>query len=223
MSGYRRRRLMRLAQVLTMASVASAVSLQDFQAISISQVPSLPCLSAYGNTILGCSRSDFQDGNQCSASCAQGIIQDQANVMEACKNVEVDNKSLLGLALLGGLLDALCPNLIATPATSTLTPTNTPSESQETSTPTTTIQSETGVPDTIVSPTDTMGATSVPPVSSPSATPEKGDHDGSPFPGSSGGGSPFDTVLTGNSERVLSVVSMAITPAVALIVMFSIA
>ncbi|KAI0458323.1 hypothetical protein F5B21DRAFT_23167 [Xylaria acuta] len=140
MKGYRRpRRLLQLAQLLTIASTASAVSLQDFQTITIIQVPSLSCLSAYGSTISGCSRSDFQDGVQCSESCARGIQQDQANIIAACRNLEVNARSLLGLALQGGLLDALCPDFQATSVTSTVKPTTTrtfltPSQTQETST-----------------------------------------------------------------------------------------
>ncbi|RYC59827.1 hypothetical protein CHU98_g6397 [Xylaria longipes] len=143
MKGYRRpRRLIQLAQLLTIASTASAVSLQDFQTITIIQVPSLSCLGAYGSRIQGCSRSDFKDGVQCSESCAKGIQQDQANIITACRNLEVNDRSLLGLALQGGLLDALCPDFQATSVTSTAKQTTTrtfltPSQTQETSTSTT--------------------------------------------------------------------------------------
>ncbi|KAI0540879.1 hypothetical protein GGR58DRAFT_91557 [Xylaria digitata] len=141
MNGYQRSRmLIRLAQLLTIASITSAVSLQDFQTITIIQVPSLSCLSAYGSRIQGCSRSDFEDGVQCSASCAEGIQQDQADIIAACKRIEVNARSLLGLALQGGLLDALCPDFQVTSVTSTVKPTTTrtfltPSQTLETSTP----------------------------------------------------------------------------------------
>ncbi|KAI0194356.1 hypothetical protein EV127DRAFT_216575 [Xylaria flabelliformis] len=148
MKGDRRlRRLIQLTQLLTIGSTVSAVSLQDFQTIGIIQVPSLSCLSAYGSSISGCSRSDFKDGVQCSESCARGIQQDQANIIAACRNLEVNARSLLGLALQGGLLDALCPDLQATSVTSTVKPTTTrtfltPSQTQETSTSTqTTVES----------------------------------------------------------------------------------
>ncbi|KAI0430377.1 hypothetical protein F5Y09DRAFT_231847 [Xylaria sp. FL1042] len=140
MNGHRQSaRLIQLAQLLAIAWTTSAVSLQDFQLITIIQVPSLSCLAAYGSTIRGCSRSDFQDGVQCSESCAEGVQQDQENVVEACKRIEVNDKSLLGLALQGGLLDALCPGFQATSVTSTVQPTTThtfltPSQTQETST-----------------------------------------------------------------------------------------
>ncbi|KAI0406591.1 hypothetical protein F4802DRAFT_86600 [Xylaria palmicola] len=143
MKSYRRsRRLIQLTQLFAIASTTSAVSLQDFQAITIIQVPSLSCLRAYGSTIPGCSRSDFEGGAKCSTSCANGIQQDQANIIAACQNIEVNARSLLGLTLQGGLLDALCPSLQATSVTSTAKPTTTrtfltPSQTQETLTSTT--------------------------------------------------------------------------------------
>ncbi|GAW24824.1 hypothetical protein ANO14919_144180 [Xylariales sp. No.14919] len=158
MNGYRpSRMLMGLAQLLTIASTTSAVTLQDFQTITIIQVPSLSCLSAYGSGIHGCSRGDFQDGVQCSASCAEGIREDQAQVIAACKHVEVNSRSLLGLALQGGLLDALCPNFQATSVTSTMQPTTTrtfltPSQTQETPT---SITSTTESSSAITTPTST--------------------------------------------------------------------
>ncbi|KAJ8125049.1 hypothetical protein O1611_g8590 [Lasiodiplodia mahajangana] len=233
MNGYRRsRRLIQLAQLLTIASVTSAVSLQDFQAISIIQVPSLSCLAAYGNRISGCSRSDFQDGAQCSASCAQGIQQEQSNIIASCNNIEVNAKSLLGLALEGGLLDALCPGLQATSVTSIVAPTTTrtfltPSQTQETSTstirtiessstittstsgssesPATTTQiipTETDTPVVSATPTETSDTTTTPSASTPSPTQTADNQDDSSDRGSSGGGSPFDTVFAGSAQSI---------------------
>ncbi|KAI0115845.1 hypothetical protein GGR51DRAFT_555719 [Nemania sp. FL0031] len=235
MNGYRRsRRLIQLAQLLTIASVTSAVSLQDFQAISIIQVPSLSCLAAYGNRISGCSRSDFQDGVQCSASCAQGIQQEQSSVIASCKNIEVNAKSLLGLAIQGGLLDALCPGSQATSVTSIVTPTTTrtfltPSQTQETSTSTTitteisstittstsessessitttttqSISTETDAPVVSTTPTETSDTITIPSTSTPSPTQTADNQGGSSDRGSSGGGSPFDTVFTGSAQSM---------------------
>ncbi|KAI1367786.1 hypothetical protein F5Y08DRAFT_42051 [Xylaria arbuscula] len=140
MNSYRRsRRLIQLLQLLAITSTTSAVSLQDFQFITIIQVPSLSCLAAYGSTISGCSRSDFKDGVQCSQTCAEGVQEDQKRVTEACKHLDVNERSLLGLALQGGLVDALCPNFQITTVTSTVNPSTTrtfltPSQTQETST-----------------------------------------------------------------------------------------
>ncbi|KAI0911965.1 hypothetical protein F4823DRAFT_258377 [Ustulina deusta] len=248
MNGYQRsRRLIQLTQLLAIAWTTSAVSLQDFQTITIFHVPSLSCLAAYGSTIPGCSRSDFKDGVQCSESCAQGVQEDQVHVIAACKHVEVNDGSLLGLALQGGLLDALCPNFQATSVTSTVKPTTTrtfltPSQTRETSTfitstiessstittsissssiesstivttPTTSsVESSTaisGTPSevdtTVISatPTETGGTATITSTSTPSPTQTGNDGDDKPDRGSSGGGSPFDTVFVGGTERIL--------------------
>ncbi|KAI0871478.1 hypothetical protein GGS24DRAFT_58733 [Hypoxylon argillaceum] len=236
MNGYRRsRRLIQLAQLLAVASVTSAVSLQDFQAITIIQVPSLSCLGAYGSKISGCSRRDFQDGNQCSASCAKGIQQDQSDVIAACKNFEVNASSLLGLTLQGGLLDALCPNFQATSVTSTVKSTTThtfltPSQTLETSTSKSTtrttessstittstittstpgsseilttipsIPTETGTTIISTTPTEASSTTTVSSTSVASPT-QTADDGGQSDRGSSGGGSPFDTVFAGGAQ-----------------------
>ncbi|KAI1306415.1 hypothetical protein F5Y03DRAFT_394655 [Xylaria venustula] len=242
----RSRRLRQLTQLLALASTTSAVSLQDFQTITIFQVPSLSCLAAYGSTISGCSRSDFQDGIQCSESCAEGVQRDQEQVIAACKHVEVNDGSLLGLALQGGLLNALCPNFQTTSVTLTVKPTTThtfltPSQTQATpttlistiesssttttSTPNSSIESSTLVttPTTSslassttaastlsdinttvasVTLTDTGGTTTIPSTSTPSPTQTDSGEDNQSDQGSSGGGSPFDTVFTGGAERI---------------------
>ncbi|KAI3336527.1 hypothetical protein HD806DRAFT_8829 [Xylariaceae sp. AK1471] len=239
MSGPRRSRrwLIRLTQLLSIASTTSAVSLQDFQPITIIQIPSLSCLGAYGRTIRGCDSGDFKGGVQCSASCAKGVQEEEVTIMAACKNIDnVNSKSLLGLALRGGLLGALCPGLQATSVTSTVKSTTTrtfltPSQTQETttSTPTpiasttessssiitstsanteslTTIQTTTSETNTLIvttTPTDGASTATVPSTSTPSATQTNGGQNEQPGRGSSGGGSPFDTVFMAGSERLL--------------------
>ncbi|KAI0976072.1 hypothetical protein F4678DRAFT_212942 [Xylaria arbuscula] len=251
----RSRRLRQLVQLLAFASTASAVSLQDFQTITIFQVPSLSCLAAYGSTISGCSRSDFKDGVQCSESCAEGVQRDQEQVTAACKHVEVNDGSLLGLALQGGLLNALCPNfqttsvtlivkpttthtfltpsqtqttpttLISTTESSTAITTPTPNSSIESSTPVTTqttssTESSTTAASTSsdvnttvasVTPTETGGTTTVPSTSTPSPTQTDSGEDNQSDHGSSGGGSPFDTVFTGGAERILKMSTSVLT------------
>ncbi|KAI1828186.1 hypothetical protein F4861DRAFT_489068 [Xylaria intraflava] len=222
------RRLAWLVQMLAIASTTSAVSLQDFQAISIAQVPSLSCLSAYGSTILGCARSDFQDGVQCSESCAQGIMQSQANIMTACRGVGVNDTSLLGLTLLGGLVDALCPNFLTTSVTPTGTPTtaltfasSTLMLTMSTAESQTGLLSETDMPVVSTAPTDTAATAATSPTNPGSGATKTNGGGGSPFGGSSGGGSPIDTVFPSSSERALPVgVSMGTALVAALIVMF---
>ncbi|KAI0816681.1 hypothetical protein GGR55DRAFT_248676 [Xylaria sp. FL0064] len=256
MNGHRRSaRLIQLAQLFTIVWTTSAVSLQDFQLITIIQVPSLSCLAAYGSSIHGCSRSDFQDGVQCSKSCAEGVQQDQDNIIDACKHIEVNDKSLLGLALQGGLLDALCPGFQATSVTSTVQPTTThtfltPSQTQETptsiisatespstttaSTPNSSIESSTEITtpatssvessttlssttsevDTTtvsVTPTDTGSITTTSSTSTASATQTGSKNDDQSDRGSSGGGSPFDTIFTGDAERILPLSASVLT------------
>ncbi|GAP87724.2 hypothetical protein SAMD00023353_2800610 [Rosellinia necatrix] len=216
MNGSRRsRRVTQLTQLLTIALTASAVSLQDFQLIGIVQVPSLACLSAYGSTILGCSRGDFQAGAQCSTSCAKGIQQDQANIIAACKHLEINSRSLLGLTLQGGLLDALCPDFQVTSTRETSTTATATSKTEITSTTSTsistssetstTIQSTPSETDTAISSTATEVGSSTTTQSTSAASPTQtaGDGDDGSSRGSSGGGSPFDPVIINSAERIL--------------------
>ncbi|KAI8634994.1 hypothetical protein F5Y19DRAFT_132838 [Xylariaceae sp. FL1651] len=259
-----RRWLLQLTQLLTIISTTSAVSLQDFQTVSLFQVPSLSCLSAYGSTIRGCSRSDFKDGIQCSPTCAKGVQEDATNIIAACQGIDVNENSLLGLTLRGGLLGAVCPGFQAPSVTSTVKPTTTRSflttiQTQETSTSTTmstsiksttessstvsttttatttsaSIGSSTTI-QTITSATDTPTISTIPTeatttttatalsTSTPSATKSSdGSQSEQPGRGSSGGGSPFDTVLIAGSERVLQIeTSMAAALTAALITAF---
>lgn len=230
MSRYRRSGgLIQLAQLLTIASTVSAVSLQNFQTLTIFQVPSLSCLGAYGSKIPGCSRRDFREGVQCSTDCAKGIEQDQANVISACKNIEADARTLLGLAQQGRLLDALCPNFQVPSTTSTETPITThtfltPSQTQEISTfttsteesssttmMTTTTTSDSSQSSTTVQSTptesDTPTASATPTdaggmttIPSTSAATPTPTQEKKPDRGSSGGGSPFDPVFAGGNR-----------------------
>ncbi|KAI1331078.1 hypothetical protein F5Y16DRAFT_291976 [Xylariaceae sp. FL0255] len=120
-----RLRLIRLAHLslIIATSAAESVSLQDFQRISITNVPSLACINAYSNDLSGCTRADFRQGTQCSISCAEGVEKEANILKEDCSNVLANTNSLLGIALDGGLLNALCPGFPATTVTVTVHPT----------------------------------------------------------------------------------------------------
>ncbi|KAI1816216.1 hypothetical protein GGS20DRAFT_255689 [Poronia punctata] len=154
--------LLQLTQILIISSTTSAVSLQDFQRITIFQVPSLSCLGAYGNRISGCTRGDFDSQIQCSEGCAKGIQEEEANVIQACQNIEgLNPKSLLGLTLQGVLLDALCPGLQDVPVTSTVQQTTIQTLSQTTQTSTSSTTEEvTETPSTIPTETATVSSSS---------------------------------------------------------------
>ncbi|KAJ9136730.1 hypothetical protein NKR23_g9597 [Pleurostoma richardsiae] len=108
----------RLQLCLSMASTASAISLADFQLISSSSVP-LGCILAYNTPIVGCSSSDFTQGNTCSSSCERGLQLIEATISSVCDNVDVSSNSVLGQALSGDLVDLLCPTGKTTTAATT--------------------------------------------------------------------------------------------------------
>ncbi|KAI1338048.1 hypothetical protein F5Y15DRAFT_141572 [Xylariaceae sp. FL0016] len=126
MTQYRRSRwrLLMMAQILATASTASALSLENFQLITSDQIPS-SCIRAYDTNIQGCSVSDFTNGNQCSAQCVRGLQAAAIQIINACGDLNIDSSSLLGLTLLGGLVDALCPGFQATTVTLTVQPSTT--------------------------------------------------------------------------------------------------
>jgi hypothetical protein len=103
----------RVANLLAMASTASAMSLSNFQLITSSQVP-LGCILAYNAPIRGCSNAaDFTqgpEGNTCSAGC-KGALQNVADALTTvCGDANVPSGSVLGQALSGGLVGLLCPS-----------------------------------------------------------------------------------------------------------------
>ncbi|KAH6636382.1 hypothetical protein F5144DRAFT_591563 [Chaetomium tenue] len=197
-----------------MASTVSAIPLSKFQPITATTI-SLGCILAYNAEIPGCAISDFVAGNACSASCVRGLERVEANLASACDRTEVSEASVLGQALLGNLVELLCPgtsspeNPVSSPtaAPTTFTTRRSSSPPPLTFTPvqpsstTTTAVTETEEPETSTStsrasPTTTTPQTfiqSSPPTSSPSSsstsTPEPPAEDSG---GSSGGGTPFD-------------------------------
>jgi len=115
----RSRRQIRMANILAMASTASALSLSNFQLITSSQV-SLGCILAYNAPILGCSSaSDFTQGaqgNVCSAGCKRALQSVEDALTTVCGNANVPSTSVLGRALSHGLVELLCPSGKATTA-----------------------------------------------------------------------------------------------------------
>ncbi|OTA60365.1 hypothetical protein K449DRAFT_383823 [Hypoxylon sp. EC38] len=119
-----RRRLLNFVPLLAIASTTSALNLSQFQVITSNQIPKL-CILAYQNEIEGCTRNDFTNGRQCSASCVEGLQQEQALIEAACGDLNVSPRSLLGIVLSGGLVDTLCPGFGTTTVTKTVQPSTT--------------------------------------------------------------------------------------------------
>ncbi|KAI1267330.1 hypothetical protein F5Y18DRAFT_335372 [Xylariaceae sp. FL1019] len=129
----RRRSRWRLIQLVTLyilATTGSArkVSLQDFQHLSISDVASLSCFSAYSSPITGCTRAGFQQGAQCSDECAKGVQQESVSIGANCQGARIQMGTLLAIAFQGGLFEALCPGFGTTTITTTVQPTSSQSE-----------------------------------------------------------------------------------------------
>ncbi|KAI6091939.1 hypothetical protein F4821DRAFT_174668 [Hypoxylon rubiginosum] len=117
----RSRRRLNLTSLLALASTSSALNLSQFQVITSNQIPKR-CIRAYQSDIDGCTRSDFTNGRQCSASCVKGLEETAEKIDEACGDLNVSSGSLLGIVLAGGLVDTLCPGFQATTITTTVQP-----------------------------------------------------------------------------------------------------
>ncbi|KAK6952917.1 hypothetical protein Daesc_005214 [Daldinia eschscholtzii] len=106
----RSRRALDLTALLAMVSTSSAVNLSQFQLIISNK---------------GCKVKDFTSGRQCSARCVKGVQQTEDAIQEACGDLNISHKSLLGIALSGDLVDTLCPGLEPTTVTTTVHPSST--------------------------------------------------------------------------------------------------
>ncbi|KAI1465002.1 uncharacterized protein F4812DRAFT_462322 [Daldinia caldariorum] len=121
----RSRRALHLTTLLAMVSTSSAVNLSQFQLI-ISNSISKSCIRAYQTEIEGCNVKDFTSGKQCSAPCVKGLQQEEDLIQEACGDLNISHRSLLGIALSGDLVDTLCPGLDpTTTVTTTVHPSST--------------------------------------------------------------------------------------------------
>src|SRR5579871_4387702 len=87
--------------------LAGAVSLTDFQKLTVTV--SVPCAIAYDSTIPGCTDSDFEGDNLCSASCVAGLNKIQNSVQQNCHGVVANSEDLLGEIFNGLIIPSLCP------------------------------------------------------------------------------------------------------------------
>ncbi|KAI0122120.1 hypothetical protein F4814DRAFT_199266 [Daldinia grandis] len=120
----RSRRVLDLTALLAMVSTSSAVNLSQFQLIISNSIPK-SCIRAYQTEIEGCRVKDFTGGRQCSAGCVKGVQQAQDLIQEACGDLNISHKSLLGIVLSGDLVDTLCPGQYPTTITTTVHPSST--------------------------------------------------------------------------------------------------
>ncbi|KAL1844525.1 hypothetical protein VTK73DRAFT_2355 [Phialemonium thermophilum] len=105
--------------ILAMATTtASAMSLANFQIIGSSAVP-LSCILAYNSPIAACSTADFTSSRTCSAACARDLQRVESRLLAVCDGVAAPSASVLGQALLGRLVDLLCPAAAAAAPSST--------------------------------------------------------------------------------------------------------
>jgi hypothetical protein len=99
------------AAVLLALPVANAFSLANFQIITSVFIP-ISCLLEYDSQIPTCTASDFNNG--CSAACVAALNSVAEDVTSACSEVNVSSKTLLGIVMNGGIVQALCPTLAKT-------------------------------------------------------------------------------------------------------------
>ena len=107
----------------------------NFQIITSEKVTSR-CMRAYSLPVSGCAVTDFVFGNECSASCVQGLEVAASRIEKACADDDIDADSLLGMIVTGHLVEVLCPRNEQTTVTTTVRPTTTlqptPSAGQDT-------------------------------------------------------------------------------------------
>lgn len=97
--------------ILLALPATNALSLANFQSISITAVPLL-CQITYDGQIPSCQVSDFTTG--CRTACLAGLDAIAADVIEACDGTHATSNSLLGIIQDGGIRAALCPMLAET-------------------------------------------------------------------------------------------------------------
>ncbi|KAL2156288.1 hypothetical protein VTH82DRAFT_1033 [Thermothelomyces myriococcoides] len=126
-----------------MASMASALSLSQFQPITSARVPR-GCILVYNAEIPGCGIRDFSEGSNCSPSCVRGLRMLEYALQLVCEDADVSPASLLGQVLEGNLEAILCPDRSSPPpGTTTATTTTTTTTTTSTPTPTTIITTTT--------------------------------------------------------------------------------
>ncbi|SPQ22605.1 32186d07-b847-4645-a01a-09db6c925614 [Thermothielavioides terrestris] len=211
-----------------MASTASALTLYNFQPITSAAVP-LSCILAYNSRIPGCKMDDFVKGNTCSAACVGGLTRVQSTLQAVCSDADVPPTSVLGQALLGNLVQLLCPGtgtspddstsssasvtvtitrtssrsaLILTTVSSTATTTAAATQTEEPDTSTTSPSTTTATPDTL---SQTFIQSPAPTsVLATTSTTTSAPEQTSESPRRGGGGSPFDPVVLHNDSAALT-------------------
>lgn len=194
-----------------LATTAHAVSLASFTP-RIDQLPT-QCNTAYRTTISGCVGDEFSAGATCSAACIQGLEEVGKLVVQACKDVDVGETSIIGLFQIGSGVRALCPNnedetttTSSTMSRSTSTQLQTSKQATVTSTGASATPTESSRPPStssglFVDPavTSTL-ATSLLLAPTSSSEPASETSKGQLSNSHSGGGSPFDIVAVGASS-----------------------
>ncbi|KAK3494602.1 uncharacterized protein B0T23DRAFT_112966 [Neurospora hispaniola] len=94
--------------LIMILTVSAAITLDDIQPITSLSV-SRNCLLTYRKPLQGCNSDDF-DGNDCSRSCAQGVLRIEDLLQLSCRDDTAPTNSLLAMALGDQLLDFLCPD-----------------------------------------------------------------------------------------------------------------
>ncbi|KAK4044693.1 hypothetical protein C8A01DRAFT_42597 [Parachaetomium inaequale] len=211
-----------------MASTASALSLSQFQPITAATI-SLGCILAYNAEIPSCSINDFVAGKMCSAPCIRGLERIESRLEGVCNSADVPEISVLGQALLGNLVELLCPGTAPetpiassspssrSPTSTIITPPRTSSRAPLTFTtvrPPSATETETEEPEVLSTPTSSASPTTLPDAPPPtfiqSSPPTSISSSSSatttaPPPaddrrGSTGGGSPFDIVRSDSTQ-----------------------
>lgn len=227
MGNHDRSRSSSWAGLLFIASTASALTLSNFQLITSSGVP-IACILVYNTVIPSCTTDDFTQGTTCSASCADGLGRVQDRIREVCDGVNAPPTSVLGQALMGNLVNLLCPAADApTPSKETTSSTisSTSTSTTSTSTDRATSLSQSTLTIVTATPSRPPPPPLEPPVVSPSFVQSSGptqttgaQQTSAPPPTEIplGGGSPFDPVVVSGGIRAtgeLLRVSLALTVA----------
>jgi hypothetical protein len=109
------------------SSLASALSLSNFDSTASPGALSAACQAVFNAAIPACTVSDFEPAPACSKSCLAGLEQINAQVAFACSTgSSVDPNSLLGAFVAGQGIQLLCNVVVTTttavPRTTTLDP-----------------------------------------------------------------------------------------------------
>ncbi|KAK0621186.1 hypothetical protein B0T17DRAFT_278988 [Bombardia bombarda] len=207
--------------LLSLASMGSAaISLKDISPLGATSLP-LGCVILYNSQITSCTRAELS-ARSCSIACTTYLRALQSSLGEICGTSPVDEDSLLGKALSGQLVKALCQqgrpavfiptSSAASPSSSTVNEESSTTTSAASSTTTsdaepsssdtppdpTTLQpvvSQTIAQPTSSEPTQTAAANAPQQTSSSVAEPKENSGKGT--------GSPFDVPVRSDARRFI--------------------